>query len=79
MRSKDRFRVHSYFQTNKTVLEVQRIQTHSNEAKKGWHSVQGKTLKTLYTAEKAEAIMSQRVKDGMFYDCDDFPNDPDET
>ena len=95
VRSKERFRVHSYFQGHKvelfniwldsekswdkTVLEVERIQTHSNEAKKGWHSVQGKTLKLQYSAEKAQSIMCQRVKDGMYYDCGDFPGDEDET
>ena len=95
VRSKERFRVHSYFQSNgielfniwldcdkswdRTSLEVQRIQTHTNEAKKGWHSVQGKTLKQQYNPEKAQAIFSQRVKDGLFYDCEDFPGDEDET
>ena len=95
VRSKERFRVHGYFQTNKvelfniwmdnegswdrTCLEVERIQSQSNEAKKGWYSVQGKTIRKDYEKEKAEAIITSRTNAGLYYDCPDFPNDVDDT
>lgn len=95
VRSKERFRVHGYFQTNKnelfnlwmdhdcswdrTCLAVERIQSQSNEAKKGWYSVQGKTIKKEFDKEKAEAIISSRKNAGLYYDCPDFPNDEDDT
>jgi len=87
--------VHSYFQQNKlecfnlwldcdkswdrTKLKVQRIQEQSNESKKGWHSVQGKTIKAQFSAEKAEQIIQSRTNAGMYYDCEDFPGDVDDT
>lgn len=91
MRSKQRFRVHSYFQSNKvelfnlwleegqdwdaTAIKVDRIVSQSNEAKKGWLSVKGKTILKEYGEEKGRQIIASRTSAGLWYDCDDFPGD----
>lgn len=95
VRSKDRFRVHSYFQSNKqelfniwldssqswdaTCLEVQRIQTQTNEAKRGWESKKGRDIKREFGEEKGTKIIEARTSSGLYYECDIFPNDPDDT
>ena len=95
VRSKERYKVHTYFQSNKvelfnlwldnekdwdtTKIQVERIQSQSNEAKKGWYSIQGKELKQKYSPEKAKSIIASRVQNSLYYDCDDFPGDEDDT
>ena len=94
VRSKQRFRVHNYFQSNKvelfniwldegknwdrTCLEVSRIQSQTNEAKKGWISMQGKDIKKQYDEQKAKRIIESRVSAGLYYECEDFPQDEDD-
>ena len=58
---------------------MERIQSQVNVAKKGWVSVQGKTLKKQYSSEKAKDIIEKGIASGMYYDCDLFPNDEDDT
>ena len=41
--------------------------------------MQGKTIKAQFSAEKAEQIIQNRTSAGMYYDCDDFPGDVDDT
>lgn len=95
VRSKERYRLHSYFQSNKldlfniwldsdqnwdtTVLEVERVQQQTNEAKRGWESKKGRDIKKEFGEEKGQQIIDSRTLSGMYYDCDLFPNDPDDT
>ena len=41
--------------------------------------MQGKQIKQLYDENKAKTLMEKRYRDGLYYDDDDFPEDPDET
>ena len=76
VRSKDRFKVHDYYQSNridcfnmwldcdknwdKVQLEVERLHAQETEAKQGVIAVQGKTIKETHSSEKAAAIIAAR-------------------
>lgn len=91
VRSKERFRVHSYYQSNKvelfnlwldsnqswdaTVVKVDRIVSQTNESKKGWISVRGKKIIEEFGEEKGNQIIQSRTASGLYYNCDDFPED----
>ncbi len=62
-----------------TQLQVERIQSQTNEAKKGWIGVQGKTIKSQYGEEKAKTIINARTASGLYYNDDLFPEDEDDT
>ena len=95
VRSKERFRVHDYFQANKVELfnfwldsnqswdacqlHVQRSQEHENESKRGWVSVQGRDIRAKYPEAKAKQLMDARKADGMYYEDPDFPGDDDDS
>lgn len=95
VRSKDRFKVHDYYQSNridcfnmwldcdknwdKVQLEVERLHAQETEAKQGVIAVQGKTIKQTHSSEKATAIIAARKTTGMWYESEDFPGDEDET
>jgi len=62
-----------------TQLQVERIQSQTNEAKKGWIGVQGKTIKAQYGEEKAKTIIASRTSSGLYYNDDLFPDDEDDS
>lgn len=91
VRSKGRFKVHEYFQSNKlecfnmwldcdkswdeTALQVERIQKNEVKSKRGWVAVQGTKLVEQRGKEKAEKIIKSRRESGMYYNDEDFPDD----
>lgn len=95
MRSKEKFRVYSYFQSNKvelfnlwldsnrdwesTTLKVERLQQQVNQSSRGWISVKGKDIVVQYGKEKGEQIIQSRTTSGLYYDDEDFPNDIDDA
>lgn len=95
VRSKERFKVHEFFASNRvelfnmwldqgknwdaTVLAVKRKHLTKNQAIQGMTAVQGKDIKKQYTPDKATAIIQSRKTSGMWYPCQDFPDDEDET
>ncbi|CAK9008792.1 unnamed protein product [Durusdinium trenchii] len=60
-------------------LAVDRQVSQRNVASKGWHAVQGKTLRQQYTSEKFEKLIQERQKQGLWYEDDLFPGDLDEA
>lgn len=95
VRSKERYRIHSYYQSNKlelfgifldsgccwdtTCLAVERKQSQTNEAKRGWIAKRGKDIKIEYGEEKGLQIIASRTSAGLYYESEDFPNDADDT
>ena len=94
-RSKERFKVHEYYQSNKlecfnmwlnsgkswdaVALQVERSHQQQHESTQGWISVQGKEIKKQFNEEKAASLIASRKQSGMYYESTDFPNDDDET
>ena len=88
VRSKERFRMFDYFQSNKVELfniwldsgknwdqcqlHVKRSQESRNSSTRGWTSIQGRDIKAKYPAEKAKTLMETRYNAGMYYDDPDF-------
>ncbi|CAK9040577.1 unnamed protein product [Durusdinium trenchii] len=62
----------------KCKVEVERRAELEHQSVRGWEAVQGKDLKKRYTEEKYEALVKSRKAAGLWYQCDDFPDDPDE-
>jgi len=95
VRSKGRFKVHDYYQNNRidcfnmwldydkdwdrVSLAVERLHRQETESKQGLVAVQGKTIKQTHSLEKAESIMESRKSSGLWYQSEDFPDDPDEA
>jgi len=95
VRSKGRFKVHDFYQSNRidcfnmwldydknwdqVSLAVERLHRQETESKQGLVAVQGKTIKQSHSLEKATAIMESRKSNGMWYQSEDFPDDPDEA
>ena len=63
---------------DRVSLAVERMHRQETEAKQGMVAVQGETLKDTHSKEKAEAIIASRKASGMWYESEDFPDDPDE-
>ena len=57
-------------------LIMERRQKSSNEASSGWIAVAGKKLVEEMGEEKGKLVMDRRTRAGMFYDNEDFPDDP---
>lgn len=57
-------------------LVLDRTRKNSTESVSGWVGVQGKKLVDEYGKDKAQILMDRRTTDGLFYDSDDFPDDP---
>ena len=95
MRSKQRFKVHEYFETNRIELvnmwldsekswdevkiKVDRLHENTNEASKGFISVKGRDIKKEYGDVKGQQIIDARKESGLFYKDDDFPDDSDDS
>lgn len=62
----------------KCVVEVQRKAELEHQAVRGWEAVQGKELRKRYTEEKFDALIKSRKEAGLWYECEDFPDDPDD-
>lgn len=94
-RSKNRFRCHDYYESNridlfnmwldcdkswdKVILEVERIHKLKSEAKRGWVAVQGKDIKRTHDDDKAKALIASRKASGLWYPSEDFENDDDDA
>ena len=94
VRSKERFKVHQFFQQNKlecfnmwldmgkswdaVALKVKRTHEESHESQRGWVAKQGRVLKEEKGVEKATKIMASRKAAGLFYRDEDFPDDEDD-
>lgn len=94
VRSKERFRVYDYFQSNKLELfnfwldsgkswqtcqlHVERIQSQSNESRKGWIAMQGRDLKLKFGDDRGKEIIQKRREEGMWYEDDLYPTDENE-
>eukprot|EP00438_Fugacium_kawagutii_P008777 Skav220297 [mRNA] locus=scaffold2356:69318:70939:+ [translate_table: standard] len=57
-------------------LTLERSRKASNEAASGWIAVKGRQLIADYGDEKGKTLMDRRYRDGLFYDSEDFPDDP---
>lgn len=95
VRSKQRFRVYEYSQSNKLEcfnlwldsdkswdaikLHVDRIHQQENCSKRGWVSVQGRDIRAKYPEDKANQLIASRKQEGLYYEDPDFPGDDDET
>jgi hypothetical protein len=63
----------------KCVLVLERKQEQRNTAQRGWVAVQGKDLKKKYaTDEQYKKVIADRYSKGLYYDCEDFPDDADD-
>lgn len=55
---------------------MERSRKSSNEAASGWIATKGRQLVADYGEEKAKTLMDRRYRDGLYYDSEDFPEDP---
>lgn len=60
-------------------MHVERKVSQESLSRKQWVAVQGKTLRTSYEKSKFEALVKRRREEGLYYEDDDFPDDPDEA
>ncbi|CAK9073155.1 unnamed protein product [Durusdinium trenchii] len=95
VRSKERFRMTDYFNSNKVelfnfwldsekswdacALHVQRLHETKHQSKKGWVAIQGRELVTKYGEDRAKEIMNRRTEEGMYYKDDLYPDDANEV
>ena len=95
MRSKGRFKVYDFYQSNRIeafnmwldsgkswdslALQIQRTHQIRNRATKGWITIQGKDLKKTHEASKAQHLIEARKKAGLYYPSSDFPEDDDDA
>ena len=64
---------------SKCVLVLERRQEQKNIAQRGWVAIQGKDLQKKYaTEEQYQKVIADRYSKGLYYDCEDFPDDPDD-
>ena len=91
VRSKERFKVYGFYQSNKldlfsiwldsgmswdkASLEVQRQHKSINEAKKGWEAKKGKDIMAQYGETKGKQVIASRMQQSLFYGDEDFPTD----
>ena len=91
VRSKERFKVFDFYQSNKldlfaiwldsdmswdkACLQVERLHKTTNEATKGWIAVKGKKIIAEYGETKGRQLMASRMQSSLYYDDDDFPQD----
>lgn len=61
---------------DKRRMIMERTRKSSNESLSGWVAVKGSQLVTDYGEAKAKILMDRRTKDGLYYDSEDFPDDP---
>ena len=94
MRSKERFRVHDFYTTNRlelfdmwldsgknwdsVVLQVQRKHETSHASKSGWEAKKGRTIKAEMGETKGAELIKIRTEAGMYYTDPDFPDDDNE-
>ena len=57
---------------------MKRSQSNSNETMTGWIAKSGKELIEKHGKTKAEDLMKRRYDEGLYYDSQEFPNDPEE-
>ena len=58
------------------VCHVERQTETKNLSRKQWVAVQAKVLKGQMDETKYEDLIRRRTEQGLYYDDDDFPNDP---
>ena len=61
---------------DKCRMIMKRSHVNSNESLSGWIAKSGKDLVTEYGEEKAKSLMERRYASGLYYNSDDFPDDP---
>ena len=59
-------------------LEVERRHEQKNVSTRGWVAKQGKELRSSYSDDKFQLLVSKRKEQGLYYEDPDFPGDLDE-
>lgn len=95
MRSKDRFRVHDFYNTNRlelfnmwldydkswdaVTLAVERVHQTKQKSTTGMIAVKGKNLRKEYSDEQVEKLIKSRKESGLWYADTDFPDCEEDT